>query len=99
MMNSNDLIILKFIELISVAISCAESLKANGAPSDRIDTSIDTLKSFGNLASSGKLPRVSTGEVPKGTGLGLLKGIGEWTEDDELLDAVFKIEEHYKNKM
>jgi hypothetical protein len=51
------------------------------------------------MAISGGLPRPSKGEVPQGTGLGLIRGVGEWTEDDDLLDAVYKVESHYKKLM
>jgi hypothetical protein len=98
-MDTNDQVTLKFLKLIRVAVSHAQTLKANGMSESKVDAVIDALESFGSLASSGKLPRASTGEVPEGTGLGLLRGISEWTEDDDLLDSVFEIEEYYKKKM
>jgi hypothetical protein len=88
-----------FINLIDLAISKAKNLKLKGASVENVDAAIKTLQGFSNLASSGKLPLISAGEVPEGTGLGLVRGIGEWTEDDDLLDAVFEIEQYYKTSM
>lgn len=98
-MSTNDQTIQKFIDLIESAISIAQNLKVEGASADRVNAAIKTLQNFSNLASSGKLPRISHGDVPEGTGLGLVKGIGEWTEDDDLLDAVFEVEQYYKASM
>ncbi|GGB22179.1 hypothetical protein [Agarivorans gilvus] len=98
-MSTTDQTNQNFIDLIESAILIARSLKVKGATVERVDATIKRLQNYSNLASSGKLPRISNGEVPEGTGLGLVKSIGEWTEDDEFLDAVFEVEQYYKESM
>lgn len=92
----------ELVRLLNLAINIAEKMKSNPANvliSEQAGSVVETLKGFRDIAISGKLPRPSKGEVPKGTGLGLTRGIGEWSEDDELLDAVFAVENHYKEFM
>ena len=92
----------EFIRLIEIAISITEKLEEDAIDTwltESVRTTIDTLKAFREMAASGKLPRPSRGDVPQGTGLGLTRGVGEWTENDELLDAVFAVEEYYKTAM
>lgn len=92
----------ELIRLIEVAISITEKLEEDATDTwltESVRTTIDTLKAFREMVVSGKLPRPSRGEVPQGTSLGLTRGIGEWTENDELLDAVYGVEEYYKKAM
>lgn len=92
----------EFLRLLDVAIEIAEKMMANSANSSIVEpagAAVETLRSFRDIAISGKLPRPSRGEVPKGTGLGLTRGIGEWTENDDLLDAVYAAENYYKKSM
>ena len=44
-----------------------------------------------------KLPRPSNGSLPKGIGLGLSKAVGEFSTDEELLDAIDEIEDFFGN--
>jgi len=96
----------EFVRLLEVAIAIAEKMKsdaiASGSTSwvsESIDVTVENLKGFRDTALSGKLPSPSKGEVPQGTGLGLIRGVGEWTEDNSLLDAVYEAEDYYKKSM
>ena len=92
----------ELIRLIEIAISITEKLEEDAIDTwltESVRTTMDTLKAFRDMAAPGKLPRPSRGDVPQGTGLGLTRGVGEWTEDDELLDAVYAVEEYYKKAM
>lgn len=92
----------EFVRLLDVAIAIAEEMKANAADAltvESADTTVENLKGFRDMAISGRIPRPSKGEVPQGTGLGLTRGVGEWTEDDDLLDAVYAAENYYKKSM
>lgn len=97
-----DIQIIKFIQLIDVAIVNTEELKMtqnNSLTIESINETIDNLKAFRRMAATGDIPRPSRGDTPQGTGLGLTRGIGEWTEDDRLLDAAYAVEKHYKEHM
>jgi hypothetical protein len=89
----------QFVQCLDIAIAATE---------DELDQSIDALilepvnqtiaimKNFRGLAISGKLPRPSKGDVPPGTGLGLGRSVGEWSQSDTLLDAVYAVERYYR---
>ncbi|MCP2020404.1 UNVERIFIED_ORG: hypothetical protein J2Y76_001319 [Pseudomonas reinekei] len=97
-----DAAVIEFVRLLDVAIAIAEKMKACTTDAlivESADTTVKNLRGFRDMAISGGLPRPSKGEVPQGTGLGLTRGVGEWTEDDELLDAVYEAENYYKNLM
>lgn len=101
-MTNTDPQIIEFIKLIDVAIASTEQLKMNSENSKlvkNIDEAIQNLKAFCSMAISGKLPSPSRGDVPEGAGLGLTRGIGEWAEDGNLLDAVYAVENYYKKQM
>ncbi len=98
-MTTTDPAIQEFVRLLDIAIAIAENMKINSANSiirEAADRTINIMKSFRDKAINGQLPRPSKGQVPMGTGLGLTRGVGEWTEDDDLLDAVYAAENHYK---
>ncbi|MDF9907665.1 hypothetical protein [Pseudomonas sp. AP3_22 TE3818] len=97
-----DAVVKEFVRLLDVAIAIAEIIKARTRDAfivESADTTVKNLMGFRDMAISGGLPRPSKGEVPQGTGLGLTRGVGEWTEDDDLLAAVYEIENHYKKSM
>lgn len=95
----------EFTQLVEQAIKRTKELNkeliANGSGKGTIEASeiaIENLERLKKHISEGTLPRASKGEVPKGTGLGVSRAIGEWTEDDELIDRVKKIEEFFEEK-
>lgn len=93
---------IELVKLIDISIAITENIIINSANSLIIkpaNETIENLKSFRMMALSEKLPRPSRGEVPEGTGLGLTRGIGEWTEDESLLDAAYAVESYYRNHM
>ena len=92
----------EFVRLLDVAIKITEKMKADSSDALIVGyagVTIENLNSFRNMAIAGLLPRPSRREVPLGTGLGLIRGIGEWTDDDDLLDAVYAAESYYKKSM
>lgn len=92
----------EFVRLLDVAIAIAEKIKTRTKDAfviESADTTVKNLMGFRDMAISGGLPRPSRGEVPQGTGLGLTRGVGEWTEDNDLLDSVYEVENHYKKLM
>jgi hypothetical protein len=91
-----------FVKQIDTFLAIIEKFKNKGANSlvmKSANETMENLKIFRNIVVSGKLPRPSKGDVPDGTGLGLTRSIGEWTEDDDLLDAAYAVEKHYKEQM
>lgn len=97
-----DAAVKEFVRLLDIAIAIAERMKVGATDAfiaESSDATVGNLKSFRDMALSGRLPRPSKGEVPQGTGLGLTRGVGEWTEDDDLLDAVYEVENYYKKSM
>jgi hypothetical protein len=101
-MIATDTVVKEFVRLLDKAINLAGNMKANSADAwivESASATVENLKAFRDLAISGNLPRPSKGEVPEGTGLGLTRGVGEWTESDELLDAVCEVESYYKKSM
>lgn len=89
----------EFVRLLDMAIIIAVNLKTNSADAlfvESVSVTIENLQAFRDMAISGKLPRPSKGEVPQGTGLGLTRGVGEWTDNDDLLDAVYEVENYYR---
>jgi len=89
----------EFLSMVDEAISRTEILREklvkDNSSSGVIAASQKTLDSLQRVRGhieDDKLPRVSKGEIPEGTGLGLSRAIGEWTEDEELLGAARKVE-------
>lgn len=92
----------RFVSLVDVALKRAQLLKVQmidaGCGSGAIAASEVTINSLQRLKVNvleDKLPRVSKGQVPIGTGLGLSRAIGEWTEDEELIAAARSIEKYF----
>lgn len=88
----------EFIRLVDAAISLVREMRAF-RDCKSMAVTLENLDGFRWLALTGKLPRPSKGEVPLGTGLGLSRNISEWTESDDLLNAVYAIEEFYTHAM
>ena len=57
---------------------------------------IDILTRFQGSALNNKILRISKKDVPSGTGLGLSRGVGEWSSDEVLLESIYKIENFYR---
>lgn len=101
-MTAVDSVVKEFVRLLDAAIFSAERMKVNTRDAYIIqgaEVIVKNLKGFRKLALSGGLPRPSRGEVSQGIGLGLNLGVGEWTEDDNLLSAVIKLEDYYKSSV
>jgi hypothetical protein len=58
----------------------------------------ENLTALKRSAIDGRLPRQSRGEVKPGTGLALTRTVGEWSTDQDLHGALFKIEEFYRHQ-
>lgn len=93
----------EFLHRIDIALSLAESkmnkAKATGGEGwllDEFSTFCRNLKVIRNNAAEGRLPRQSRGETQPGTGLGIGRAMGEWCEDDELLDAAKAVEDFFR---
>lgn len=96
----------EFVRLIGVAINIAGKMRADVVRSgvnlwmlESIDKTINILNGYCDTALSGRLPRISRGDVPAGAGISLSRGVGEWTEDDAFLEAIYSIEDYYKKYM
>ncbi|WP_460107316.1 hypothetical protein [Pseudomonas sp. H1_F01] len=92
----------KFVQLLDAALSIAEKNKIDTRDPFIIqaaETTVKNLKGFRKFALSGGLPRPSRGELSQGADLGLSREVGEWAVSSNLRDAIFKIEDHYKNSM
>lgn len=61
------------------------------------DTLIKNLTDLRDTAVADKLRRPSRGETLPGTGLGLSHVVGEWCEDDELLNHVRSVEDYFRH--
>lgn len=97
-----DAVVEEFVQLLDVAIFIAKKMKIDSRDPFIIqaaEVTVKNLKGFRKLALSGGLPRPSSGDFSQGASLGLSHGIGEWAEGGDLLDAVLKVENHYKNSM
>lgn len=101
-MIAGDVAVKEFVELLDVALSIAEKNKADTRDPFVIqaaETALKNLKGFRNLALSGALPRPSKGNFSQGADLGLSREVGEWAVSSNLRDAVFNVENFYKNSM
>lgn len=88
-----------FIDLLDQAITMVAATDTTGWSQGKLEQMnllSTNLKKFREIAQSGKLPRQSRNEVPPGTGLGLSRAVGEWCEDDALLDFMRKVEDYYR---
>ncbi|MEP7130098.1 MAG: hypothetical protein ABI770_03115 [Sphingomicrobium sp.] len=61
----------------------------------RLSYNLEALK---DAAAESKLPRQSRGHVDPGTGLALTRTVGEWSSDQALYDAMFRIEQFYRHE-
>lgn len=89
----------EFLFMIDAAIHRAEVLRKKLVEDNHdlgvifaSQRTLDSLMRIRGHVEGDKLPKVSKGEVPEGAGLGLSRAIGEWTEDEELLEAARKVE-------
>jgi hypothetical protein len=96
----------EFLRRLDAAISLAQEKmrliqSENGADwlIGSYATLIDNLETLRGTASQGKLPRQSQGQVPEGTGLGISRGVGEWCEDDQMLDTLLYVEIYYRHAL
>jgi hypothetical protein len=88
--------------LISMAEEKQQRAKAAGAEAwliESYNTLLRNLKVLRDTASQDKLPRRSRGETRPGAGLGLSRAVGEWCEDDELLDEVRNVEDYFRESL
>jgi galactokinase/mevalonate kinase-like predicted kinase len=89
----------QFVQCLDIAISTTEDARDKLIDSlilEHANQTVEVMKNFRELAISGKLPRPSKGDVPPGTGLGLGRSVGEWSQSDTLLDAVYAVERYYR---
>ncbi|WP_431821930.1 hypothetical protein [Burkholderia sp. F1] len=89
-------------ELISVANKKRQEVVSAGGGEWLVksyDTLIENLVDLRSTASADKLPRPSRGETRPGAGLGLSRAVGEWCEDDELLDRVRSVEDYFRHTL
>lgn len=105
-MKDYDALTQEFLRRLDVALSLAESkmneAKATGGEGwmlDEFGTLCRNLKAIRSNAAEGRLPRQSRGETPPGTGLGIGRAMGEWCEDDELLDAAKAVEDFFRSSL
>ncbi|WP_460095205.1 hypothetical protein [Pseudomonas sp. H2_E02] len=101
-MIAGDVAVKEFVQLLDVALSIAERNKIDTRDPFIIqaaETTVKNLKGFRKLALSGGLPRPSKGDFSQGADLGLSREVGEWAVSSNLRDAVFKVEDYYKNSM
>jgi len=96
-----DLAAQEFVRLCDVAIAeamrVAEELRQAGGPGGSLEMAALTVENLQKLRQSAvdeTLLRPSLG-----AGLGLSRGVGDWTEDDGLMAAVRQVERHYREKM
>ncbi len=101
-----EIVIEKFLQLIDTTSAEAQRVKseiaaAGSSPGKQIaaDLTLSNLASLRNLAVTDKLPRPSKGQVSNRASLGLSREVGEWTEDDRLLEASYAVEEYYRKSM
>ncbi|BBH33904.1 hypothetical protein [Pseudomonas sp. St290] len=101
-MIAGDVAVKEFVQLLDIALSIAEKNKIDTKDPFIIqaaETTVKNLKGFRKLALSGALPRPSKGDFSQAMDLGLSREVGEWAVSSNLRDAVFKIEDYYKNSM
>ena len=101
-MIAGDVAVKEFVQLLDVALSIAEKNKNDTRDPFIIqaaETTVKNLKGFRKLALSGGLPRPSKGDFSQGADLGLSREVCEWALGSNLRDAVFKLEDYYKNSM
>lgn len=55
------------------------------------------LRTLREAVASGKMPRPSRGDIPAGAGLALGKSVGEWCDNDQVLDSLVHIENYYRH--
>ncbi len=102
-MNNVDADIKKFVELIDQAIYVVELIRIDNICSpgnewiaNSAEETIDILTRFKDSALNNEILRISKKDVPSGTGLGLSRGVGEWSSGEVLLESIYKIENFYR---
>ncbi|MCE0461008.1 hypothetical protein [Pseudomonas uvaldensis] len=101
-MIAGDVAVADFVQLLDVAISIAENNKFDTKDPFIIqaaEMTIKSLKGFRKLALSGGLPRPSKCDFSQAMDLGLNREVGQWAVSGTLCEAVFKVEDYYKNSM
>ena len=93
----------ELLQLIDKTAVEAERVKAGIIATGRFpgklvaaDLTLSNLASLRHLVVTDKLPRPSKGQVSNRASLGLSREVGEWTEDDRLLEASYAVEEYYR---
>jgi hypothetical protein len=101
-----EIVIEKFLQLIDTTSAEAQRVKsemtAAGSSLGKqvaVDLTLSNLASLRNLVVTDKLPRPSKGQVSNRASLGLSREVGEWTEDDRLLEASYAVEEYYRKSV
>ena len=101
-----DTVTEKFLQLIDKTVVEAERVKAEIVATGRFpgklvaaNLTLSNLASLKTLVLTDKLPRPSKGQVSKRASLNLSREVGEWTEDDQLLDASYAVEDYYRQSL
>jgi hypothetical protein len=101
-----EIVIEMFLQLIDTTSAEAQRVKSEMTaaglfPGKQVaaDLTVSNLDSLRNLVVTDKLPRPSKGQVSNLASLGLSREIGEWTEDDRLLEAGYAVEEYYRKSV
>lgn len=92
----------QFMRLIEQALKRLDPFDSAATPAWMRSASTKTrnsLEALRKTAQEGRLPRISRGDVPTGTGLGIGRAVGEWCEDDGVLAAVRALELHYRERL
>ena len=101
----NDDVAIEFVSLIDVGIERSqvlhEALTIRGDKPGSVKAAELTIKNLQKLKNSiveEKLPKPSLGDDSSDAGLGMIRGVGEWCEDDKLLSCVEDIEHFFQER-
>ncbi len=96
----------EFLQLIDTTSAEAERVKsettADGSSPGKLvaaDLTLSSLASLRHFVVTDKVPRPSKGQVSNRASLGLSREVGEWMEDDRLLEASYAVEEYYRQSV
>jgi|SRR5690606_3012317 hypothetical protein len=101
----NDAVAVEFIALIDIAVERAQALQndlmTRGDKPGSVKAAELTIKNLQKLKNNvveETLPKPSLGDVSSNAGLGMIRGVGEWCEDDKLLSCVEDIEHFFQER-
>ena len=90
----------EFLRLLNKAIVLAEDICSESEKRNNILLASQAsllskfLRELKDDAQSGKLPRPS-----QGIGFGMSRAVGEWADRKDLIDAVYDVENYYREHM